>query len=70
MWNLMVYIVPSAANAVRGLVTFVEESMEVYPQHCLITKNGIQNSHRVELKLKIVEDKIEDLVSPSTSSVL
>jgi hypothetical protein len=70
MWNLMVYIVPSAANAVRGLVTFVEESMEVYPQHRMITKNGIQNSHRVELKLKIVEDKIEDLVSPSTSSVL
>jgi hypothetical protein len=70
MWNLMVYIVPSAANAGRGLVTFVEESMEVYPQHWMITKNGIQDSHRVEPKLKIVEDKIEDLVSPSTSSVL
>jgi hypothetical protein len=29
MWDLMVYIVPSAANAIRRLVTFVERSTEV-----------------------------------------
>jgi hypothetical protein len=36
----------------------------------MITTNGIENPHRVELKLKIVENKTEDSVSPSTSSVL
>jgi hypothetical protein len=66
----MVSIVSSAANAIRRLVTFVERSTEVHPQHCMITNNSIENPHRVELKLKIVENKTEDSVSPSTSSVL
>jgi hypothetical protein len=70
MWNLMVSIVPSAANAVRRLVTLIEESTVVHPQQCRISSNDLENSHRVELKLKTVENKTEDSVSPSTSSVL